>query len=202
MLKKFGTEIKKKSIADQKAFDSETSAMLFEGASLSQLSQLFSQDIRKVKAKLHGLSPVKTRAGHPIYNVAEAARHLVQPMWGIDEYIKRMNHADLPTLLSKEYWAGMRTRQIFEEAAGDLWRTDEVTEHITEILKTISVSLRLSADSVERETSLSVQQRNTIIRLMDETLANAHKTLQKAMLKARKGRGGSSATNAVEDTEL
>lgn len=194
-----------KTIAQQKAFDEETQVMMFEGISLSQAKQLFCMDINKIKAKIHGLAPVKTRAGHPIYSVKDMARYLVEPMWPIEEYIKHMNHADLPMLLRKEYWAGMRSRQLYEIAAGDLWPTEKVVEHLTEVLKTISISLRLMSDAVERETSLTPAQRDIIIRLMDDTLSNAHNSLAETLQsESQRGStdGGSSTHSADDESEL
>lgn len=185
---------------DSKRFDSQTEAMLFEGASLSQLSRLFSMDIRKVKAKLHGCGPVATRAGAPIYSIAEASRYLVEPILDIDEWIKRMNHTDLPMMLRKEYWAGMRSRQLYEEHAGDLWRTDKVIEHVTEILKTISMSLRLVSDKVAMEMALTPGQRRLTNALMDEALAGAHAQLLKLYENRGVGNGGEAA--GVSDEEL
>jgi hypothetical protein len=190
-----------KTIAQQKALDKETVAMMFEGASLTQLAQLFSQDVQKVKKKLHGLEPSNMRAGHPIYSVAEAARRLVEPQWPIDEYIKRMNHADLPVLLKKEYWAGMRSRQLWEEQNGDLWRTDYVIEHISDLLKSFALPMKLASDTVERETGLNPDQRKIIIRLMDQTLANVHKAAQEMLENRRESRNGGSAANPADDDE-
>lgn len=194
---------KGKSIAEQKSFDQATQAMMFEGVSISQLSQIFSQDTRKIKAKIHGLKPVKMRAGHPIYSIAEAAAYLVQPAWPIDLWIQRMNHADLPPLLKKEYWGAMRSRQIYEQAAGDLWPTEKVIEHISEILKTVAVSIRLIPDVVQRESGYTEAQRVLIQTLVDDALANAHKSVT-AMLEAQKQEvsgGGSISTMAGEDDD-
>lgn len=201
------TSKKGQSIAEQKAFDKDTQAMLFEGASLSQLVQLFGQDIRKIKAKLHALTPVRMRSGHPIYSIKEAARYLVEPAWPIDEYIKRMNHADLPVLLKKEYWAGMRSRQIYEQAQGDLWPTDKVIEHIAEILKIISMSMKLTQDVVARETALTIEQRRIFTQIVDRTLSEAHGVLHKAMstrtLEEDVSGGDANTTqDDIEDDEL
>lgn len=199
--------IKGKTISEQKTLDKQSQAMLFEGASLSQLSQMFSQDIRKVKSKLHGLLPTNTRASHPIYKIAEAARYLVKPMWDIDEWISRLDSAkDLPTELSKEYWAGKRSRQLFEEHAGDLWRTEKVIDMVTDLFKGMAMSLRLVDDAVNSESILTSKQREVIRRLMDEALSNTHDELLK-ILEESKNRGGivigrSSEDQLDEDDEI
>lgn len=183
--------------------DEESNAIVYQGASLSQLVSIFKQDIRKVKMKLADLPPVGTRGGFPIYSIKEAARYLIEPIWPIDEYIKRMNHADLPMLLRKEYWSGMRSRQLYEIAQGDLWPTDRVIEHLSEVLKMISMSMRLAADAVDRETGLTPKQRAIVVRLMDETMANAHATLQKKFEDRKpKDAGADSGHDQAEDDEL
>lgn len=184
---------------DSKKMDAETQAMLFEGASLSQLAQMFGQDVRKVKAKLHGCAPSDTRAGHPIYRIKDAARYLVEPIWGIDEYITRMNHADLPMMLRKEYWAGMRSKQIYEQAAGDLWPTEQVIDLMSGMLKTISMSLKLASDAVDREVGLTSQQRKTVISLMDSALANAHDKLKHTLSESQERPAAATAGDADDD---
>lgn len=165
---------------DTKRFTAQDEALLFQGASISQLSRMFKMDNRTVKAKLFGLKPNGTRAGSPIFDVGEAARYLVKPIWSIEEYISRMTHMDLPMMLRKEFWAGMRSRQIYEKEAGDLWPTDKVQEHMAEVLKVIALSLRLTADTVERETGLTEAQRQIVLSMMDDALNGARHKLREA----------------------
>lgn len=187
----YSAKPKGKSIAEQKAMDSETTVMLYEGASLSQLVALFKQDIRKIKGKIEqfGLKPVKVRSGHPIYSVREVAPYLVTPPFPLEDWVKVMNHADVPKMVSKEFWAGMRSKQIYEEAAGDLWRTEKVIEHISEIFKLVSVQMKLVDDRVEREVKLTGRQREIIRALMDETLNSIHNAIEEMLTKADKDSG-------------
>lgn len=186
---------------DSKRFDAETEAMLFEGASLSQLSRLFCLDNRKTKEKLHGCIPKKMRAGSPVYDIAEAARYLVKPILPLDEWIRRMSQSDLPVELTKEFWAGQRSKQLFEIDAGDLWRTEKVIDHITEILKTISLQARLTSDIVDNEARLTPQQRAIVIRHMDAMLQNAHEALSR-LINEKKRVGNGSTTSEPDDHGL
>lgn len=150
--------------------DAQTKAILFEGASLSQLSRLFGRDNRTTAAKLQGLHPVGVRAGSPIYAVKDAAPLLVPPAYDIDEFIRRMTISDLPMQIRKEFWAGMRSKQLYEKEAGDLWPTDQVSEMLTELFKTMKMSLLLTRDTIERETELSDRQRDIVRRIIDGCL--------------------------------
>lgn len=150
--------------------DAESKAILFEGASLSQLSRLFGRDNRTTAAKIQGLPPVGMRANSPIYSVKDAAPLLVPPAYDIDEFIRRMTVSDLPMQLRKEYWAGMRSRQIFEKEAGDLWPSGQVIEMLNELFKTMKMSLLLTRDTIERETELSDRQRDIVRRIVDGCL--------------------------------
>jgi len=106
-----------------KSLDDNSKSIIYEGASLSQLAAMFRRDIRAISRKLHGLQPCGKREGHAIYDVAEAARYLVVPPGSIEDVIKKMSPADLPKELSKDFWAAMKSKQDFEERAGDLWPT-------------------------------------------------------------------------------
>ena len=162
-----------------KVQDAETKAMLFEGASLSQLSRLFGRDNRTTAAKLQGLSPVGMRAGSPIYSVKDAAPLLVPPAYDIDEFIQRMTVADLPMQLRKEFWAGMRSKQLYEKEAGELWPTEEVREMLAEVFKTMRMTLLLTRDSVARETELTKRQSEIVVRIIDGCLRDLNDAVRK-----------------------
>ncbi len=177
------------SAAKTAQMDADSTAMIYEGASVSQLVYIFGQDHRKIKARLAGLHPVGTRAGYPVYSIKEAARYLVEPMWDMDEFIRRMKSAsDLPPLVRKELWAGLRSQQLFEIDNNDLWRTDQVIEHISELLKSLAVPMRLASDTVNREARLSTTQRNIINQLMDDALSSCADYVRKVCEEAKRAR--------------
>jgi hypothetical protein len=182
--------------------DEESNAIIYQGVSLSHLVSIFKMDIRKVKARIAELQPIGKRANFPIYSLKDAAAYLVEPPYPIEEWIQKMNHADLPMLLRKEYWAGMRSRQIYQIAAGDLWPTDRVVDVVSEMLKTVSMSLRLASDRVDREVGLTHTQRELVIRLMDEALANAHAAVEKQLKDRKPVDGAGPETDSDEDDEL
>jgi hypothetical protein len=160
-----------------KVMDGETKAIIYEGVSVSQLGAIFGIDNRTVTRKINGLSPCGTRVGHAIYELKEAAAYLVDPKGDIGEYIKKMNHRDLPPLLLKEFWTGQNARLKFEEEQGDLWRTEKVIEHMGEVFKTLRMTILLTRDRVERETELTDRQRLIIDNIIDGALGNMHLAL-------------------------
>lgn len=151
--------------------DEETKAMLYKGANLSQLSILFAMDHRVLVERLHDCPPSGTRNGANIYKISDCAPYLVKPaIDDIDDRIKKMNHADLPKMLTKEYWAGKRSRQLYEQAAGDLWSTQEVVTKVGEVLKIFKMSTRLFVDALSRQTEVTDKQRGILINLADGML--------------------------------
>lgn len=145
-------------------------------ASQAQLAQLFETDVKTLPKRLRGL-PAGSRRGVTVYKIRDAAARIVKPGYSIEAYLRGMNHSDLPPLLTKEYWNGQRARQIFEENAGDLWRTSQVVETYAEAAKTIRMELLLISDAVERETVLSDQQRKIIKRMIDGAISNLREQL-------------------------
>ncbi|QJI52969.1 putative small terminase subunit [Xanthomonas phage FoX4] len=155
--------------------DAESEAMLYQGASITQLSTLFKMDNRDVKAKLEGLAPCGKRGNVVIYNIKEAAQKLVAPViTDYDEFIRKMTVAELPVMLRKEFWAGMRSRQLYEEQDGKLWKEEEVAEALSEIFKRLKMSILLIKDSVNREVELSEKQRAVVTRYIDKSLESLH----------------------------
>lgn len=167
---------------DSKVNDDETKALLFEGASISQLGRLFGMDNRTVASKIHAIDPVGRRAGNPIYAVKDAAPYLVETQLDINDievviaYVRKLNHTNLPKMLTKEFWAAMTAKQKFEENAGDLWRTDKVVEVYSDLVKAIRMPLVLSLDSIQSEVELSERQQKIMTAIIDkllEDLSNA-----------------------------
>lgn len=157
--------------------DSETRTMLYEGASISQLGKLFIMDNRTVSAKLHAVLPVGKRHGSPIYLIRDAAPHLCKPLGDITEAIKRMHHSELPPLVQKEFWNGLRARQEYEKAQGMLWATSDIIDSLAEAFKLLRMSLLLTRDRVERESELTGKQREIIQSIIDGALIDLNKAL-------------------------
>lgn len=157
--------------------DDESRSIIYEGATLVQLGAIFKMDHRKLVRKLQdgNIKPCKlTRNARgqtvELYAIAEAAQVLVSPVVDIEQYIKSMHHSELPKMLTKEYWAGQRSRQIYEENEGVLWRTEKVVEEVGELMKLFKMNTLLLNDAVERQTELTDRQREIIRSLTNGTL--------------------------------
>lgn len=159
------------------SLDDDSSAMIYEGLNLSQLGRLFHMDHRVLVEKLHGVAPCGKRGKAAIYRVDEVAPYLVRPIFDIETYVKRMNHADLPKMLTKEFWAGQRSKQEYLLKAGDLWPTSEVVKNVGELLKLIKMSVQLMSDAVERQVELSDRQRAIIKSLTDGMLSDLRQSV-------------------------
>jgi len=162
--------------------DDITKAILYDGANLSQLGSLFRMDHRVLVEKLTkgGCKPCGTRNGVDIYAVNEVAPYIVKPAYEIEEYIKRMHHNDLPKHLTKEFWAGLRSRQEYEQREGNLWPTTRVVEVMGGIMKLIKMSARLMSDQVDRQAELSDRQRQIVKSQADGMLEEAYRTILEA----------------------
>lgn len=167
--------------------EAETKSMLYNGASMAQLTALFKIDHRTLSAKIHGLEPCGTRSGFPIYQVSDVASRMGKlTEEQVDAAMKRLNHADLPKLLTKEYWNGLRARQAFQRDEGDLWSTAQIVERASEMVKALKMELDLMPDAVERQTELSDRQRQIMLNLIEGTKANMLKNLQRLFLEPTK----------------
>lgn len=152
--------------------DDESKAIIYEGATVRQLSSMFRADPKVIMRKLGGLVPCGRRHGTEIYSIKEAASRLVEPGYSIERYIMEMNHTDLPPLLSKEFWNSQRARLAFEEANGDLYRTADVVRIVAELLTTYRFVAQTLPDTLEREAGLTREQKAVVRRVLDGALAD------------------------------
>lgn len=188
-------------VRDSKLVDNETKAMLFEGVSISQLNIIFGMDNRTVAAKMAGVEPVGKRHSFPIYSIKEAAAVLVEPTLDLDQieqiaaYVRKLNPQNMPKMLTKEFWAAMRTKQLYEEDAGDLWRTDKVVEVFGDLVKSIRTPLILAKDAVANEMELDDRSQKIIDRIIDDILEGLHDAVVKQF-------GARAVAPAVSDDDL
>lgn len=147
-------------------------SLIFEGADLKQLSNIFRMDKKTIQAKLQGnVDPIAKRGKAELFSIREAAAYLVTPPYDIDEFIRKMTTVQqLPFMVRKEFWAGMRSKQAYEKDAAELWPTVEVEQVLNKVFLTTRQSLLVSREIVERETELTSKQRKLIVEIIDNTL--------------------------------
>jgi hypothetical protein len=152
------------------SLDEESREMLYDGLNLSQLSIAFRMDHRVLVEKLHGCPATGSRNGTETWRLDVAASYLVKPVGDIETHIKRMNPADLPKALAREFWAAIKARQEVMKADGDLWPTERVVGTIGALMKLMKMSVRLMCDTVDMQAELSDKQRRIVKQLGDTML--------------------------------
>ena len=162
-----------------RGLDNESAIMIYKGLTISQLCEILGMDRRLLTSKIeeNNIKPSGTNQGFPIYKLKEVMPYVVKPAYDVEEYLSRMNPQDLPKHLSKEFWAGQRSKQEFMLKNGDLHPTKDVVEALGDIFKLVKSTARLTVDTVERRAELTADQRNAIIRIMDGMLLELHKKI-------------------------
>ena len=158
--------------------DDDSKAIIYEGANQTQLSRLFNISAESVKAKLHSVKPDGERSGYPVWKISTAAPYLSKPMGNFEEALSRMDPRDLPKELSKTFWDGMRAKQDYERAAGDLWPTVMVVEKVGKLFKLFRMALLLAVDTIERTTELTDRQKSLFKSICDGVLRDLLKAVR------------------------
>ena len=154
---------------NQRSLDDDSASAMYEGLNQSQICTAFRLDPRTVRQKLHGVEPCGIRNGSKVWGIWKFAPYLVKPNMDVEAYIKKMHHNELPKHLTKEFWAGQRARQDFLLKEGDLWPTTDVVKKVGELMKLMSMSMKLLADTVDRQAELTDKQRRIIVAIVDST---------------------------------
>lgn len=154
--------------------------MIYKGCSAGELAQIFDMSPADVNKRVVG-NVISTNDGHrvPRYRLKDAAPYLCNVVFDIEQFLKDMSPAKLPPALQDAFWKAQKTRQQFEEAQGDLWRTQRVIEVLAEVFKTIRMTVMMMTDVIDQQTELSPQVRDIIQGIGDQMLDMAYKNLVK-----------------------
>jgi hypothetical protein len=149
-----------------------------QSVSASTLATIFGTSTERVRERIGHLTPVAEYKGSPLYRIRDAAPYLVRPA-GIDveEIVKGLKPAQLPTALQKDFWAAQRTRLDYQEEAGELWKTDKVQMALADIFKIIRQQVLMTVDSIDRQTALTQEQRRLVQQMMDGLLESTHQSI-------------------------
>lgn len=168
--------------------DEHSKGIIYEGATLSQLCELFSMDFRTLTRRLRrsDVKPVGKRNTYDIYHVRDVAPWVLPPKMEIEEYLKNMHPSDLPKSLTKEFWAGLESRQRYLIKEGDLWSTDQIQSAFSEIVQILIMNSRVIEDEVDRKAELTNRQRQLVKEAIDALIDSCRVKLLDHFSKRRK----------------
>jgi hypothetical protein len=182
-------------IDQRQNLDAESRAIIYQGASVNQLAEIFRLKTPDVARRLGDLKPVGAgRQNNPIYNLAEAAARLVKIQVSpelLDRYMRTINHAHLPPLVAKAYWDGKIAREKYREQANELWNTEDVIRVASDVFQSLRMSLMLIPDVLRDESNLSEGQFKTVQKIVDDALEAARVRLVIDLRKSTAVRPGS-----------
>lgn len=147
---------------------------ILNGVSVPFLARVFDMHVQTVRQRLATCPNIGQRTSGNLYDLKTAAGYLVKPQIDPATFLKRMKQHDLPPQLQEAYWSAILKRQKVEENAGDLWRTGDVLDVMGDMLKAIREATQLFPTTLERKTSLSDEQRELLIGLLDELQTDLH----------------------------
>lgn len=170
-----------KSRTGDPAFGLADSAL--QGVTVSFLAAVFKMDHSKVKRLLVNC-PVKeyrkrgTKQTQNLYDLDVAAAYLVEPKISVEDVLAQIKREDLPPAINTAFWDAQLKRQKWEENAGQLWRTETIRSTIGGMFQTIKFTIQLWADTIERQTGLTEEQREILNGMTDNLQADMFTTLR------------------------
>lgn len=168
----------------------ETREIIYRGASINQLAEIFGIRDETVARRIAGVEPSGTgKNGILIYRVADVAPRLVQiPITQamIEERIIRMRPTELPPALQKGYWDGALARHRYGQLVGDLWPTEEVLAVASTVFQGLREALLLLPDKLKGEIDLTEAQMSDVQRVVDTLIEGLREQLI-TNLRARAG---------------
>lgn len=162
--------------------DPEKNAVLFHGATVTDLANIFGGSQTDVQRKIAGrVSPVTAPGVTPVrYSIRDAAPHLVPQVIdaaALERAIARMSPAKLPPALSDTFWKAQKARLEYQERAGELWKTERVVEVLADAFKPAAMAVKMFKDNLAQEHVLTPEQAEHVVRMSDSLLAAMHGAL-------------------------
>jgi len=192
----------KLSLTQRTNLDQESRAMLYFGASVNQLSEIFGLREADCLKKLAGLPPsAQGRQGNPLWRIRDAAPRLIRieitPDM-IDDYMKRANPKDFPAQSNKMYWDAMLQQLKYKEIVGELWYSEDVAGVARQVFQSLRMSMLLIPDMLMAETTLTERQLHLVQNVIDNALEETREKLVEELRKPSR----EDALAAAEDDEL
>jgi len=150
------------------------------GVSVFWLAKAFGLDSVTVRKKIADAPTFKRRKGGYLYDLKVVAPYLVKPRGGLEEMLRDMKPADLPTRLQAAFWDARLKQQRWEEAAKDLWRTEAVMEALGQVFQAVKFTVQLWPDQVERAVGLTEEQREMLTEMGDQLQNEVHRVVLEA----------------------
>lgn len=175
-------------VTQRHQLDHESRAMLYAGASVNQLAEIF-RPLRnfEIQRRLGDLEPVGVGArGNPLYSIAQAAARIIRPQItpeAVDAYMRHANHSHLPPMVSKHYWEGLRIRERYREEVNELWRTEDVIRMLSEVFQAIRATLILLPDTIRGRGDMSEAQFRFVQRIVDDAVDDVRVRLVARLVK-------------------
>nr|DAI43004.1 MAG TPA: Protein of unknown function (DUF1441) [Caudoviricetes sp.] len=123
------------------------------------------------------LKPSGQRSGADIYTLKDLASVCVPPIWTDEQWEEVLHKGHFPASLKKDFWAAKKARLDYLINAGEYWHTDDVIAAVSELNKNFAMGVRLIPDTLDRLTSLTVEQRKQVTELLDEVMQGVAKTI-------------------------
>lgn len=171
-----------------------------QGVTVSFLAQVFRMDNAAVKRKLVNCPILESRRRgttqvQHLYDLATAAKFLVEVEIDAKMLISRLKREDLPPAISTAYWDALLKKQKYEENAGDLWRTEKVWDVLAGTFQNLKFTMQLWPETIERTTGLTDEQRE----LMQEMIDGMQQELFDAMVKQAQEQHTGSAKDEIPE---
>lgn len=139
------------------------------GVNVSWLSVAFRIDSRTARKRLAGLKPIGIGSHNSeIYDFVDAATYLAPPQQDkFARWMQNLKTSDMPVQIQDTYWAAMRKRQIWEQNAAHLWKTEDVVDVLAETFKTLKSTMQLWVDNLDDRGDMDDTQRTRLTQMVD-----------------------------------
>lgn len=162
------------------SFEAGNANGLLNGVSVATLCRLFRVRKAAAERRLRDCPPIRRGAtGTPYYDIAEAARYLVDPVINLEEYLNDLTIEALPIKFQDAYWKAQERKDKVMALRGQLWHDDAIHDMLASTFTILKNVVKLWPDSAQKMFKLNDDDRKKAMDMADALLNEVYDKLSK-----------------------
>lgn len=134
--------------------------------SVSRLAVEFGLHRQTVSKRLRGCKPCGLISKNKAYTLQKAAPFLIDDRIDPDAPDDFIDPERLAPEDQNQYYSAQLKKQRLEEEQGDLWRTEQVALHVSNLLKLLAMEIGQVPETLSKMTAITAKQKNEVRKAM------------------------------------
>ena len=145
------------------------------------LARVLKLDAMTIDRRLRRVEPVGYAGNgekkRPVYDFSNVLPYLLKPKMDLQTFLDTLNAADLPPIVNKLVWDGLRAKLRYKVEAQESWRTEDCIAVFSETFMMIKDHTQMWVEELREKGGMSDEQCERLEKMVDIYRDDLHKKL-------------------------